>query len=200
MTHAAAKRVLRLASLDTRRAARSAGGLRAATAARDRFLEAIALAPASTVSGYWPVRDELDIRPLLHRLHEAGHRCALPVVVGHRRPLLFRVWTPDTPIEEADFGISVPTRTAAEVVPDVLIVPLLAFDPEGYRLGYGGGYYDLTLARLRAERPQTLAVGVAFAAQQVDSVPHGPDDERLDWVVTERRALKIPRSQRRVKA
>ncbi|MFQ5984811.1 MAG: 5-formyltetrahydrofolate cyclo-ligase [Alphaproteobacteria bacterium] len=203
MTLAEAKKALRKVSLERRRAAHRAGGLKAAAAARDRFLEAITLAPRCTVSGYWPIRDELDIRPLLCRLHEAGHRCALPVIVGRRRPLVFRVWSPNTPMEEAAFGISVPTRTAPEVVPEVLIVPLLAFDPVGYRLGYGGGYYDVTLTHLRAERSRTLAVGMAFEAQRVDLLPHGPDDQRLDWVVTERRALRtrdrthpLPRRER----
>jgi len=138
----------------------------------------------ATISGYWPMPDEADIRPILQRLHTVGRCCALPIVVRKAQPLLFRRWTPDCRLEVDRFGISVPAPDAPTVVPDLLLVPLLAFDREGYRLGYGGGFYDCTLAALRREKP-IVALGVAFSGQEVDAVPHEPHDERLDGVLTE---------------
>lgn len=145
--------------------------------------------PSGTVvSAFWPFRTELDLRPLLHRLHEVGQVIALPVVVAKRAPLLFRLWTPDTSLEVGGFGVLIPPESASVVEPDWLLVPLLAFDDKGYRLGYGGGFYDRTLAALRA-RKSIFAIGVGYDGQQVDQVPRGTDDSRLDAIVTERRAL-----------
>ena len=140
------------------------------------------------VSAFWPFRSELDLRPLLYRLHEAGQVIALPVVVAKRAPLLFRLWTPDTSLEVGGFGVSIPPESAPVVEPDWLLVPLLAFDDKGYRLGYGGGFYDRTLAALRA-RKSIFAIGVGYDGQRVDEIPRGADDGRLDAIVTERRAL-----------
>ena len=145
--------------------------------------------PSGTVvSAFWPFRSELDLRPLLHRLHEAGQVIALPVVVSKRSPLLFRLWTPDTSLEVGCFGVAIPPRSAPVVEPDWLLVPLLAFDNKGYRLGYGGGFYDRTLAALRV-RKTIFAIGAGYDGQRVDQVPRGTDDGRLDAIVTERRAL-----------
>jgi 5-formyltetrahydrofolate cyclo-ligase len=145
--------------------------------------------PSGTVvSAFWPFRSELDLRLLLHRLHEAGQVIALPVVVAKRAPLLFRLWTPDTSLEVGGFGVATPPESAPLVEPDWLLVPLLAFDDKGYRLGYGGGFYDRTLAALRA-RKSIFAIGVGYDGQQVNQIPHGTDDGRLDAIVTERRAL-----------
>ena len=145
--------------------------------------------PSGTVvSAFWPFRSELDLRLLLHRLHEAGQVIALPVVVAKRAPLLVRLWTPDTSLEVGGFGVATPPESAPLVEPDWLLVPLLAFDDKGYRLGYGGGFYDRTLAALRA-RKSIFAIGVGYDGQQVNQIPHGTDDGRLDAIVTERRAL-----------
>ena len=145
--------------------------------------------PSGTVvSAFWPFRSELDLRLLLHRLHEAGQVIALPVVVAKRAPLLFRLWTPDTSLEVGGFGVATPPESAPLVEPDWLLVPLLAFDNKGYRLGYGGGFYDRTLAALRV-RKTIFAIGVGYDGQRVDQVPRGTDDGRLDAIVTERRAL-----------
>ncbi|HUF44987.1 MAG TPA: 5-formyltetrahydrofolate cyclo-ligase, partial [Aestuariivirgaceae bacterium] len=108
----------------------------------------------------------------------------LPVVVARGQPLVFRAWAPGNPTVAGIWSIPVPLESAPELEPDVLIVPMLAFDGEGYRLGYGGGFYDRTLARLRAIKP-VVAVGAAFAGQEVAQVPRGPHDEPLDWIVTE---------------
>jgi 5-formyltetrahydrofolate cyclo-ligase len=131
--------------------------------------------------------------PTLLRLGQLGATLALPVVVGRGEPLLFRRWLPGEALESAGFGTRVPSRASAELEPDVLLVPLLAADVTGNRLGYGAGYYDMTLRALRARKPVT-AVGVAFDVQIVDMVPVIERDQRLDWVVTERRTIAVHRT------
>jgi 5-formyltetrahydrofolate cyclo-ligase len=154
-------------------------------------LAAFLATSGAPLSGYWPMRSEVDIRPALAALC-ATRTVALPVVQGRARPLLFRAWTPATALVRAAFGTEVPPETAPLVVPQVLLVPLLAFDPRGWRLGYGGGFYDRTLATLRAAGP-VRAIGVAYAGQQIASVPHDPaTDARLDAVVTEEGVNDFP--------
>jgi len=137
------------------------------------------------VSGFWPIRDEIDVRPLLDALRDLGWTVLLPAVMGQDVPLQFRVWQTDGPLVRADFGIMQSPPGAATGDPDVALVPLLAFDARGYRIGYGKGHYDRTLSLLRRRR-RILAVGVAYAAQEVPQVPTEPHDERLDGVLTER--------------
>ncbi|MCW5737128.1 MAG: 5-formyltetrahydrofolate cyclo-ligase [Enhydrobacter sp.] len=149
-------------------------------------LERPVKAPA-VVSGFWPMAEELDIRPLMIELVNQGCQVALPVVVAKREPLIFRAWRPDDPLEAGVFGTLHPAPSRRTVEPDALIVPLLACDEEGWRLGYGGGFYDRTLERLRARKDIT-AIGVGFDGQLVPAVPHGPDDQRLDWLLTDKRA------------
>ncbi len=147
---------------------------------------------ATTVGGYWPIGNEIDLRPAMTALHRRGYRLALPVVVGRGQPLVFRSWQPGAVLEASVFGTSVPQTDAPEVVPQTLLVPALAVDDRGYRLGYGGGYYDRSLAQLRAgEGPKPLAVAVCFACQLVDLVPHGDRDQAVDWVVTEKGAMRV---------
>lgn len=136
------------------------------------------------VSGFKSFADEIDVLPLMARLARQGWRTALPVVVARGRPLLFRAWEPGEPTVAGPWSIPVPLATAPELEPDVLLVPMLAFDRQGFRLGYGGGFYDRTLAVLRAMKP-VVAVGVAYAAQEVAELPRGPHDEPLDWILTE---------------
>ncbi|MEM9230166.1 MAG: 5-formyltetrahydrofolate cyclo-ligase [Pseudomonadota bacterium] len=135
------------------------------------------------VAGYLPIRTELDPRPVLHQLHARGMPLCVPVVVAAGQPLVFRPWTPETELTRGAFGVSVPVSGPA-VTPDVLITPLLAFDPRGYRLGYGGGYYDRTLSQLRA-RHAAVAIGLAYDVQAVDRVPSETTDQPLDAVITE---------------
>ena len=143
----------------------------------------------SIVAGYLPIGSEISPVPVMERLAEKGRDLCVPVVTGNRRPLGFRQWIPSGDLITADHGIPVPS-SGAWLRPDILIVPLLAFDAEGYRLGYGGGYYDLTLEFLRGTgRPS--AIGFAYAAQQTDRVPTEAFDQRLDMVVTERRVLRF---------
>ncbi len=133
----------------------------------------------ATVSGFWPIGDEIDVRPLLHALHQRGNRVALPVTPRRGNPLTFREWKPGDVLVPERFGTVRPTGDI--LVPDMLLIPLLAFDITGGRLGYGGGFYDRTLAAL----PNRFRLGCAFAAQQIDAVPCGPYDIRLDAVATE---------------
>ena len=178
---ASLRKVLRTRRPELRDSApRNAAGL----AARN-FLDRIGAPAARIVSGYWPIQGELDPRPLLTALGRRSVRCALPAVAGRGRPLEFRQWTRGDPLAEGEFGTREPVSGARVVVPEVLIVPLLAFDRHGYRLGYGGGYYDRTIRSLRRGAAHCLAVGFAYAGQEVDAVPRDETDERLDWVVTE---------------
>jgi 5-formyltetrahydrofolate cyclo-ligase len=127
--------------------------------------------------------------PALARYAVLGHAIALPVVVGRGKPLVFRRWRDGDDMDSGPFGIAEPKAAAEDLSPDVLLVPLLSFDRAGRRLGYGGGFYDRTLRRLRAQKPIT-AIGVAYAAQEVSETPHGPGDEQLNWIVTEREAIQ----------
>ncbi len=145
--------------------------------------------PALIVSSFWAMGSEIDPGPLERRLRTAGHRIGLPVMVGRQHPLEFRLWQSGDPLVERLWGIREPAAGAPIVEPDVLIVPLLAFDTAGWRLGYGAGFYDRTLQKLRANR-SVVAVGLAFDEQRVDAVPHLDYDERLDWVVTPSGALR----------
>ncbi len=139
-------------------------------------------AAGATVSGFWPMGGEIDTRPLLHALHARGHRVLLPVTPRRGQPLKFRLWYPGLALTEERFGTLCPPPDQPEGTPEMLFVPLLAFDRAGNRLGYGGGYYDRTLAAL----PNSTAIGCAFAAQELDAVPAGEYDRRLAAVATER--------------
>ncbi len=173
-----------------RRAAAAAAAENAAARFLEGLLDAVQFLPLATVSAYWPMADELDVRSAMKALHERGNRIALPVMLGPARPLLFRQWQPGQALEPAAFGTSEPPAEAPISVPEVLIVPLLAFDRQGYRLGYGGGFYDRTLAELRGVSHVT-AVGAAYAGQEVARVPREATDLPLDWIVTEREAIRI---------
>jgi 5-formyltetrahydrofolate cyclo-ligase len=142
-------------------------------------------ATCKTVSAFFPYKSEIDTRPLLGKLAGEGWTPSLPIVIALREPLIFRRWLPGEPTIPGVWDIPRPTCDAAEVEPDVLLVPLMAFDRQGYRLGYGGGFYDRTLELLRAKKTIT-AIGVAYSAQEVDSVPHDSHDQKLDFVMTEK--------------
>lgn len=136
----------------------------------------------------WPIKHEPDVRGVLPQWVERGVKAALPVVVEEDAPLAFRLWTPDTPLEADRYGIPTPV-TGAFVQPDMLLLPLNGFDGEGYRLGYGGGYFDRTLA---AFSPRPLAVGVGFEINRLPTIRPESHDQRLDWLVTEAGALRLP--------
>jgi 5-formyltetrahydrofolate cyclo-ligase len=163
--------------------------------ARKAAAEAIAarkfpfvLAPGTIVSGFMPLKSEINPLPLMRALADAGATLALPVVAGRGKPLVMRAWQWGEPLAEGVWGIREPKPEAAQVEPDILLVPLLAFDRAGHRIGYGAGYYDLTIAQLRG-RKTVAAIGLAFAAQEIAAVPATPRDARLDLVLTEREVI-----------
>jgi 5-formyltetrahydrofolate cyclo-ligase len=159
--------------------------------------------PGAVVSGFWPMTDEIDIRPLLIALHDLGHTVVLPVTPRRGLPLTFRVWRPGDAMEVERFGTMRPLGEPRS--PDFLLVPLLAFDRSGGRLGYGGGYYDRALSMLSHGFPlparppaekitspsRIFSLGCAFAAQEVPTVPTGPLDVRLDAVATEHEIIRV---------
>ena len=139
----------------------------------------------SVVSGFFPYKSEISTLPLLARLQGEGWRLAMPVVAGEGLALTFRAWAPGEPTVAGIWKIPVPAETSPELLPDVLLVPMLAFDSRGFRLGYGGGFYDRTLVKLRALKP-IVAIGVAYAGQEVAEVPRAPYDQPLDFIMTEK--------------
>lgn len=141
------------------------------------------------VSAFLPMGSEIDTLPTMRALADMGHVTALPVVVGKGQALIFRKWFVGETLVQASFGTSEPSSSEPEIIPDVVLVPLLAFDTDGYRLGYGGGFYDRTIEKLEKMGPVTT-VGVAFSAQRVDTVPRGPHDKPLQWVATESGLIK----------
>jgi len=150
----------------------------------------LAIATGAIVSGFMPLKSEISPLPLLRRLAGQGARLALPAIAGRGKPLIMRAWDFGAPLERGQWGIREPKPEAPELDPDILLVPLLAFDRAGHRIGYGAGYYDMTIARLR-ERKAVTAAGLAFAAQEVPQVPTTPRDARLDLVLTEREVIDL---------
>jgi 5-formyltetrahydrofolate cyclo-ligase len=198
MDETADKQRLRAAARKLRAAAQAdEGANKAAEQVAAHFLASFSLSPPSgsriVVAGYWPLGSELDVRPLMTRLASTGIELALPVTRAADLPLEFRFWRPGDELERGAHGVFQPTALAPVALPSVILVPLLAFDAEGWRLGYGAGYYDRTLAELRRRllNARPLAVGIAYAAQEMTSLPHHAGDQRLDGVVTERAARRF---------
>lgn len=177
-----AKDALRKQAHAVRAALSEDARIEAAKAVADHFFETVAYAPEDVIAGYWRIRDELDCQPILVRLMDSGQKVVLPVVEGDEAPLDLRVWEADAPLYEAGFGTLAPSDLAPRAIPDLVLMPLLGFDGEGTRLGYGGGYYDRTLAVL-PKKP--LLIGLAFAAQELSFIPREAHDVPLDAVVTE---------------
>ena len=150
----------------------------------------LAIAPGMIASGFMPLKSEINPLPLMRKLTDAGARLALPVVAGRGKPLIMRSWQWGEPLVPGVWGIREPPPTAPELQPDILLVPLLAFDRRSHRIGYGAGYYDLTIAQLRAKKP-IAAVGIAFAAQEVEIVPRTAFDAQLDLVLTESETIDL---------
>ena len=148
-------------------------------------------APPPVIAGYWPIKGEADPGSIMTALNATGQRVALPVVLSLDVPLVFRQWTPDMVLETGRLNILVPPETAPQLEPDILLVPLVAFDPRGYRLGMGGGFYDRTIAALKASK-SIVTIGLAYTAQAVDELPVDQFDQCLDWIITEQEAMSIP--------
>jgi 5-formyltetrahydrofolate cyclo-ligase len=165
------------------------------TAARAAACEKLAarglpfeISAGTIVSGYSPIRSEFDPAPLMRALAARGARLALPAVMARGKSLAFRAWSPSDRLTLGPLGILEPSPGAAELVPDIMLVPCAAFDRLGHRIGYGAGHYDFTLAHLRKVKPIT-AVGLAFAAQEIKAVPALAHDVALDYVLTEKKAF-----------
>ncbi len=185
-----AKRELRLLAEERRRLAGKAHP-RAHLTLAEAAPAWMILKPSQTIGGYWPFRSEMDPRPLMRRLCAAGAALALPCTPPRRsrEVLTFRAWRPDDPLAPSAFGVSEPSVRAEALEPDLILVPLLAFDRRGGRLGYGAGHYDRTLRAMRA-RKALFALGVAFSDQEVDDLPVEAHDEPLDGVLTEQGFLE----------
>jgi 5-formyltetrahydrofolate cyclo-ligase len=191
MTHASLldmKSELRRAALARRDALPAADRAAAAKALASRPLPC-EVTPGMTVAGYLPIKSEIDPQPLMRRFVGAGARLALPVVAGRGQPLELRAWAFGAPLATGQWGLREPTD-GPEALPDILLVPLVAFDRAGHRIGYGAGYYDMTVACLRRVRT-ILAIGVAYAVQEIPEVPATERDARLDLVLTEREAVDL---------
>jgi 5-formyltetrahydrofolate cyclo-ligase len=185
----AAKKRLRKHAAEARRLAHATLGARGGEQLA-RIADVLSVPPHAVVAGYWPLPGEIDPIPLMARLAQRGCRLTLPVVVERGHRLVFRAWAPGDPLEPGEHGTFHPLPEASELVPSLVLVPLLAFDRRGFRLGYGGGYYDRTLESLRRSAHLTT-IGVGFAAQEVPSVPVDPHDQRLDGVATENGLIMV---------
>ena len=156
----------------------------------DLFEQHVSLPRDITISGYYPVGSEANILPLLNALQQKGLDLSLPVVDKSHSPLIFRRWDEATEMQEGACGILEPTPDAASVYPGLMLIPLLAFDRQGNRLGYGGGFYDLSIRSIREQQP-VYALGIAFAAQEVTAVPCDKNATTLDGILTEKGVIRV---------
>jgi 5-formyltetrahydrofolate cyclo-ligase len=150
----------------------------------------VPVAPGTIVSGFMPLKSEINPLPLMRKLASAGAKLALPVIDARGKPLILRAFTFGDALNSGQWGIREPKPEAPEVAPDIMLVPLLAFDRTGHRVGYGAGYYDRTIAKFRAMKT-VVAVGIAYAAQEIEAVPITERDARLDLVLTERDVIDL---------
>ncbi len=187
MTADLSKSDLRKVALDARDAIAASSRTAAAENLAARSLP-FEIAPGTIISGYSPIRSELDPMPLMQKLAAKGARLALPAVLSRGRSLVFRAWVPGDRLTMGALGILEPSPAMAELIPDIMLVPLAAFDRLGHRIGYGAGHYDFTLAHLRKVKPVTT-VGIAFAAQEIKAVPALAHDVALDYVLTEKKTF-----------
>jgi 5-formyltetrahydrofolate cyclo-ligase len=185
------KAELRASALAKREAISEAKRVKAAQALAKRGLP-IEITPSMVISGYSPIRNEIDPVPLMQKLALQGARLALPTVNARGKSLIFRAWSPGDRLTLGMLGIPEPSPAASEVVPDIMLVPLAAFDRMGHRIGYGAGHYDYTFAHLRKAKA-VIGIGLAFAAQEIEAIPALPHDVRLDFVLTESGAFDFRR-------
>lgn len=183
------KTTLRTAALARRQALGEGVRLAAAQSiARQSF--PLPIAPGAVVAGYMPIRGEIDPHPLMLAMATQGALLALPTIAADQQPLIFRAWRDGDPLKRGALGIREPLPEAAIAVPDIVLVPLAAFDRRGHRIGYGAGHYDRALAKLRLEK-SIVAIGLAFATQEIECVPNEPHDVPLDFVLTESGVIAI---------
>ncbi len=177
------KRVLR-AVMRSQRAGQAGNIINASNMLRDIFHAHLKLECSLVIGGYIAFNGEADPAPLMEMLRNGGHSIALPRIVGKDAPLIFHMNNTDDRLVPHEFGVLEPHADAPPASPDLLLTPLLAFDDQRNRLGYGGGYYDRTIASLRQHKP-VMTIGIAYGFQQVDAVPTGAYDMKMDKIVTE---------------
>ncbi len=182
------KAALRAAALARRQALGEGVRAEAALAIAQRL--PVSISPGAVVAGYIPIRGEIDPYPLMRAFADQGATLALPTIAADKQPLIFRAWRDGDPLKRGALGIREPLPDAAIAVPDIVLVPLAAFDRRGHRIGYGAGHYDRALAKLRLEK-SIVAVGLAFAIQEIARVPNEPHDVPLDLVLTESEIIAI---------
>ena len=183
------KKLARIAAMQVRKIAHAEWSGRAPLALAAHAFPVAPTVSQKIISGFFPYQSEIDTRLLLGKLAGDGWTTCLPIVIANGEPLLFRRWLPGEPTVPGVWGIPRPPETSPELEPDVLIIPLLAFNRKGFRLGYGGGFYDRTLEKLRTLK-KIIAIGVAYAAQELDDVPHGGHDQPSNYIMTEREVIK----------
>jgi 5-formyltetrahydrofolate cyclo-ligase len=189
MASSPSKSDLRTAALARRDALSDERRAAAAEAIAKRGLP-LAIKPGAVVAGYSPIRSEIDPVPLMRTFAAQGARLALPAVMARGKSLAFRAWSIGDKLMLGPLGILEPSPAAAEIVPDIVLVPLAAFDRAGHRIGYGAGHFDFTLAHLRKVKG-AIAIGLAFAVQEVKTIPVQPHDVALDYVLTETHAFDL---------
>jgi len=160
----------------------------AAHAVAETFFKHVPLATGAIVAGYWPVKGELDVMPILRELLRKGHTCTLPHVTGEGAPLLFRQWDENMTMTTGKYGVHEPASNVT-LMPDVILVPILAFDANGHRLGYGAGFYDRTLARLKKQK-NIRTIGLAYEMQLYGTLPAEENDVKMDMIITDRNIYK----------
>ena len=190
MIDVAAQKIRLRAYSKSKRALLSASATSAAADLAENFMEALTIIGDGSIAGYWPIFSEFDVKPLLQKLSCAGITVSLPAVIPDQKTLVFQSWSKSMQLVKGPYGTLQPVGSSALITPDILMIPLLAFDSAGGRLGYGGGYYDRTLAKLRKEKEVT-AVGIAYAGQEINEVPTCSSDQMLDWIVTEADIRKL---------
>jgi 5-formyltetrahydrofolate cyclo-ligase len=183
------KAALRAAAVALRDALPAAERQAAAATIAARGLP-VDVTPGAIVSGFMPMKTEINPLQLLRKLADAGAQLAMPCIAGRSKPLIMRAWQFGAPLKSGQWGIREPMPDAAEVAPDILIVPLACFDRAGHRIGYGAGYYDMTINALRAKK-KVIAIGIGFAVQEIPQVPATERDARLDLVLTEREVIDL---------
>jgi 5,10-methenyltetrahydrofolate synthetase len=184
---AAFRTALRREKIAARQALPAENHARASARILDHLTRLLLPRPPGTIAFCWPIRAEVDCRPLVQQLMDNGWGAAMPVVVAPAAPMQFRVWSPQAPMTTDPHGIPIPDTSPSQT-PDVLLLPLVAFDAAGYRLGYGGGYFDRTIANLASltnDIAHPLTVGVGFASSAVTTIHPAPHDIPPDWIVTE---------------
>lgn len=183
------KAALRVHMRAVRKAAHAKAGPSVYAAVAGVLLDGMDMAEGAVVAAYWPTGSEFDVRPLMHALAAAGAQLALPVIAGDG--MAFRKWQVDAPLEAGPHNIMAPPASAEILQPHFVIAPLLAMDAQGHRLGQGGGYYDRTLAALRTEGSLQAVIGLGFADQLVDHIPHEAHDVPMDYILTPRQFFAV---------